>query len=71
MQAVEGAWEGVDRRKKTTEGPSMPAETAGTSAMLPSSNEGLERLVDDLEEVGSQNTLSLALAMKGEVKVAT
>nr|XP_056715575.1 activating signal cointegrator 1 complex subunit 2 [Euleptes europaea] len=48
LQAVEGAWEGVDRRKKMTKGPSTPAETAGASATPPSSSsEGLERLRED------------------------
>ncbi|XP_077163362.1 activating signal cointegrator 1 complex subunit 2 isoform X2 [Paroedura picta] len=50
LQAVEGAWEGVDRRKQTAKGPPMPAETAGSSATPPSSNEGLERLMEDPAE---------------------
>ncbi|XP_054852381.1 activating signal cointegrator 1 complex subunit 2 [Eublepharis macularius] len=47
LQAVESAWEGTDRRKKNMTGPSMPAETAGASAVPPSSNEKLERLTED------------------------
>ncbi|XP_062999868.1 activating signal cointegrator 1 complex subunit 2 [Elgaria multicarinata webbii] len=45
LQAVESAWEGVDRRKKTAQVPPLPEDAAGASAaVLPSAAEGLERL---------------------------
>uniref|UniRef100_A0ACB8FXZ6 Activating signal cointegrator 1 complex subunit 2 n=2 Tax=Sphaerodactylus townsendi TaxID=933632 RepID=A0ACB8FXZ6_9SAUR len=47
LQAVESAWEGVDRREKVTQGPSMPAEIAGASAIPTSASERLERLGED------------------------